>query len=66
MKTYELYFNGPTTPDEKFMHAPTPEHMYTDFIQSVYSSGYTLRNSSIKYTENKKFVTIDVSGYKHD
>lgn len=62
MKTYELYFNGPTTPDEKFPYAPNPEHMYADFIQTVYSSGYRLKTSSIKY--NKNYVTIDVVGEK--
>lgn len=40
--------------------------MYADFIQVVHSSGYTLKSSSMKYTKNKKFVTIDVSGYKND
>ena len=62
MRTYELYFNGPAEPDEKFSYAPTPEHMYADFIQAVYNSGYRLKRSSIKY--NKKFVTIDVVGEK--
>lgn len=66
MKTYELYFNGPTAPNDRLPHAPSPEHMYADFVQAVYSSGYSLGRATIKYTNNKKFVTIDVSGFKND
>lgn len=62
MKTYELYFNGSSRPDDRLPHAPTPEHMYADFIQAVYSSGYKLKKSSIKYT--KSSVTIEVIGVK--
>jgi hypothetical protein len=63
MRTYELYFNGPSKPNEKFPYAPTPEHMYADFIQTVHSSGYRLKNSSMKH-DRKGFVIIEVIGEK--
>ena len=62
MKTYELYFNGSSKPDDRLPHAPSPEHTYADFIQAVYSSGYQLKKSSMKY--KKDSVTIEVIGVK--
>jgi hypothetical protein len=58
-----LYFRGPKEPNPKFEYEPKPEHMYTDFIQVMHSSGYKLTKSSIQY-DKKGFVEIEVTGVK--
>jgi hypothetical protein len=63
MKTYSLYYSGPKEREQKFPYEPTVEEMYTDFIQTIYSSEYTLKKSTLRYREDGS-VEIEVIGEK--
>jgi hypothetical protein len=63
MRTYSLYYSGPREREKEFPYEPTVEEMYTDFIQTIYSSDYSLKKSTLKYKDDG-FVVIEVIGEK--
>ena len=64
MRTYDMYFSGPSDPDLKFPDAPTPREMYDDFQRVMKDSGYIIRKSWISTNNKNKNVVIEVNGFK--
>jgi hypothetical protein len=64
MKTFEMYFSGPSKPDPRIPFAPTPEEMYNDFKDVMEGSGYTTTTSRIKQFQRNSMTYIEVCGTK--
>ena len=62
MKQYSMSYSGPKKPT--FPHEPKPEHLYADFIQVMYSSGYMITKSKMTHFNKTGFVEIEVTGVK--
>lgn len=62
MRTYSLYYSG--SKKKTFPHEPSAEHIYADFIQVMYSSGYIITKSKMTHFNKTGFVEIEVTGVK--